>query len=105
MSSATQPNATQLNAAIHERTRLGIVGALAVRERVSFVELKGILNATDGNLSAHTRKLEDAGYIASHKRFEGRVPRTEYELTQAGRSALEQYLKQMELLIHNVRQS
>ena len=95
--------AADIDSAIHERTRLGIMGALAARERMSFVELKGVLNATDGNLGAHTRKLETAGYVVAHKRFEGRVPRTEYELTGAGRQALEQYLDQMERLIHNLR--
>ena len=94
---------SELNALIHERTRLGIVGALAARDRLSFAELRGILKTTDGNISAHTRKLEDAGYIVSHKRFEGRVPRTEYELTEAGRQALERYLEQMEALIQTMR--
>jgi DNA-binding MarR family transcriptional regulator len=94
---------SDIDTTIHERTRLGIMGALAARERMSFVELKGVLNATDGNLGAHTRKLEAAGYIVAHKRFEGRIPRTEYELTAAGRQALEQYLDQMERLIHNLR--
>jgi DNA-binding transcriptional ArsR family regulator len=93
----------QLDATIHERTRLGIVSALAASERLSFAELKAILKATDGNVSAHARKLEDAGYIASQKRFEGRMPRTEYELTKAGREALERYLGHMEALIRTVR--
>ena len=93
----------QLDIVIHERTRLGIVSALAVNERLSFVELKSLLGATDGNVSAHARKLEDAGYIAAHKRFEGRIPRTEYELTPAGRKALERYLEHMEALIRAAR--
>ena len=92
-----------LEAVIHERTRLGIVGALATSERLSFVELKGILKATDGNLSAHTRKLEEAGYIKASKRFEGRLPRTEYELTEAGRGALARYLEQMDRLLNSMR--
>lgn len=93
----------QLDAVIHERARLGIVSALAANERLSFVELKSLLDATDGNISAHTRKLEDAGYIKAHKRFEGRVPRTEYELTPAGREALERYVEHMEALIRMAR--
>lgn len=92
-----------LDAVIHERARLGIVSALAANERLSFVELKSLLGATDGNLSAHTRKLEDAGYIVARKRFEGRVPRTEYELTAVGRAALERYVEHMEALIRVAR--
>lgn len=93
----------QLDAVIHERTRLGLVSALAASERLSFVELKSLLGATDGNISAHARKLEDAGYITARKRFEGRVPRTEYELTSTGRKALERYLEHMEALIQAAR--
>lgn len=93
----------QLDAVIHERTRLGIVSALAANERLSFVELKSLLDATDGNIGAHARKLEDAGYIVAHKRFEGRVPRTEYELTPEGRAALERYIEHMEALILTAR--
>ena len=93
----------QLDSVIHERARLGIVSALAANERLSFVELKSLLGATDGNMSAHARKLEDAGYITAHKRFEGRVPRTEYELTPAGHEALEHYLEHMEALIRLAR--
>jgi DNA-binding transcriptional ArsR family regulator len=99
----TIARSAQLDAVIHERARLGIVSALAANERLSFVELKSLLDATDGNLSAHARKLEDAGYIAAHKRFEGRVPRTEYELTAEGREALERYLAHMEALIKTAR--
>jgi DNA-binding MarR family transcriptional regulator len=95
--------ASNLDAVIHERARLGIVSALAANERLSFVELKSLLGATDGNVSAHTRKLEDAGYIVARKRFEGRVPRTEYELTEAGRAALERYVEHMEALIRVAR--
>nr|ART36866.1 D177 [uncultured bacterium] len=76
---------------------------LAANERLSFVDLKAALKATDGNISAHTRKLEDAGYIVAHKRFEGRVPRTEYALTPEGRQALERYLGHMEGLIRSFR--
>ena len=99
----TIARSAQLDAVIHERTRLGIVSALAANERLSFVELKSLLSLTDGNISAHARKLEDAGYITAHKRFEGRVPRTEYELTSAGRKALERYLEHMEALIRVAR--
>lgn len=99
----TIAQSAQLDAVIHERTRLAIVSALAANERLSFVELKSLLDATDGNLSAHARKLEDAGYIQAHKRFEGRMPRTEYELTAAGRQALERYLEHMEALIRVAR--
>jgi DNA-binding transcriptional ArsR family regulator len=99
----TIARSAQLDAVIHERTRLGVVSALAANERLSFVELKSLLGATDGNISAHARKLEDAGYITAHKRFEGRVPRTEYELTSAGREALERYLEHMEALIRVAR--
>lgn len=98
------PKDDRVDAVIHERTRLAMVGALAARERLSFAELKAILKATDGNVSAHARKLEDAGYIVAHKRFEGRMPRTEYELTDAGRQALNAYLEQMERLISAVKQ-
>ena len=97
--------AAEIDTLIHERTRLGIVSALAARERVNFTELKSILGVTDGNLSAHARKLEDAGYITSTKRFEGRMPRTEYALTAAGREALERYVRHMEKLIRSVPRS
>jgi DNA-binding MarR family transcriptional regulator len=90
---------------IHERMRLGIVSALAASESLTFNELKALLNSTDGNISVHTRKLEDAGYIASHKSFQGRVPRTEYRLTEAGRKALQKYLDHMEALIRATRAS
>ncbi len=98
-----QPEAGRFDAVIHERTRLAMVGALAARDRLSFAELKAILKTTDGNVSAHARKLEEAGYIVSHKRFEGRMPRTEYELTEAGRGALAAYLDHMERLISSLR--
>lgn len=99
----TIARSAHLDAVIHERTRLAMVSALAANERLSFVELKSLLDVTDGNLSAHARKLEDAGYIRAQKRFEGRVPRTEYELTPAGRAALERYLEHMEALIRVAR--
>jgi DNA-binding HxlR family transcriptional regulator len=88
---------------IHERVRLGIVSALAVNETLTFNELKDLLGATDGNLSVHARKLEDAGYVVCRKGYEGRIPRTEYALTAAGRRALERYLAHMAALIETVR--
>jgi DNA-binding MarR family transcriptional regulator len=91
--------APALDKVIHERIRLGIVSALAVNERLTFNELKQLLHTSDGNVSVHARKLEDAGYVACSKSFEGRVPRTEYKLTAAGRKALERYLSHMEALI------
>lgn len=94
----------ELDRLIHERMRLGIVSALAVNERLSFNALKQMLGASDGNLSVHARKLEEAGYVACSKGFEGRVPRTEYELTDSGREALERYLAHMEALIRAVRE-
>jgi len=93
----------ELNRVIHERLRLGIVSALAVNERLTFNDLKSLLQTTDGNLSVHARKLEDAEYIACDKTFEGRVPRTEYRLTAAGRRAFEKYLAHMEAIIKAVR--
>jgi DNA-binding HxlR family transcriptional regulator len=88
---------------IHERIRLGIVSALAVNPALSFQELKKLLETTDGNLSVHARKLEDAGYIVCTKSFEGRVPKTEYRLAEAGRRALDGYLAHMEALIQTTR--
>ena len=88
---------------IHERMRLGIVSALAVNESLSFNDLKKLLDTTDGNLSVHARKLEDADYISCKKFFAGRLPKTEYRLTPAGRQALENYLNQMEALIRATR--
>jgi DNA-binding HxlR family transcriptional regulator len=93
----------ELDRLIHEKTRLAIVSALAVNDRLTFNELKALLGATDGNLSVHARKLEDAGYVACRKTFEERLPRTEYRLTAAGRRALEGYLGHMEALIAAVR--
>lgn len=95
--------APQLDQVIHERLRLGIVSALAVNNSMSFGELKQALNTTDGNLSVHARKLEDAGYIECRKSFQGRMPRTDYSLTQLGRKSLEKYLEQMEKIIRGAR--
>ena len=94
----------ELDRLIHERLRLGIVSALAVNERLTFNDLKRLLQTTDGNLSVHARKLEDAEYIACDKSFEGRMPRTEYRLTAAGRRAFEKYLLHMEAIIKAVRE-
>ncbi len=88
---------------IHEKTRLGIVSALAVNPTLTFNELKAILKTTDGNVSVHTRKLEEANYLTCRKSFEGRLPKTEYSLTAAGRRALERYLDHMEALIKATR--
>lgn len=93
----------ELDRLIHERLRLGIISALAVNDRLSFNDLKALLQTTDGNLSVHARKLEDAQYISCDKTFENRMPRTEYRLTAAGRRALEKYLAHMEALIKAVR--
>lgn len=93
-----------LDRLIHERVRLGIVSALAVNETLSFNDLKSLLQVTDGNLSAHARKLEDAGYLECTKGYEGRVPRTDYRLTAEGRAALRDYLAHMEGLIQAVRE-
>ena len=90
---------------IHQRTRLAIVSMLAVNDSLTFTELKEMLDATDGNLSVHARKLEEAGYVACKKSFAGRVPKTEYRLTARGRRALERYLDHMESLIQAVRES
>ena len=92
-----------LDRVIHERVRLAIVSALAVNEAMTFGDLKALLDATDGNLSVHARKLEDAGYVHCTKGFDGRVPRTEYRLAAAGRRALEKYLSHMEALIRATR--
>src|SRR6478672_279713 len=89
----------ELNRVIHERMRLAIVSSLAANESLSFNELKRLLGTTDGNLSVHARRLEEAGYVSCQKTFEGRVPKTEYRLTAAGREALERYLAHMEGLI------
>jgi DNA-binding HxlR family transcriptional regulator len=95
--------AADLDRLIHERMRLGIVSALAVNDMLTFNELKAVMQTTDGNLSVHARKLEDADYIACKKGYDGRVPRTEYRLTAAGRRALQKYLDHMEALIRAAR--
>jgi DNA-binding HxlR family transcriptional regulator len=95
--------APDLDRLIHERMRLGIVSALAVNDHLSFNDLKKLMKTTDGNLSVHARKLEDAEYVSCTKSFDGRVPRTEYRLTASGRRALERYLDHMEALIHATR--
>ena len=99
----TRNPAPSLERLIHERLRLGIVSALAANESLTFNDLKGLLHTTDGNLSVHARKLEEAGYIACTKFFEGRQPKTEYKLTAAGRRALESYIGHMEALIQQTR--
>jgi len=93
-----------LDRLIHERMRLGIVSALAVNDSLTFNELKGLMKTTDGNLSVHARKLEDAGYVACTKSFEGRVPKTVYAITPSGRRALERYLDHMEAIIKATRE-
>jgi len=95
--------ALDLDRLIHERMRLGIVSALAVDEHLSFNDLKRLLRTTDGNLSVHARKLEEAGYVTCEKYFEGRLPKTEYRLTSSGKRALERYLDHMEAIIHATR--
>jgi DNA-binding HxlR family transcriptional regulator len=103
VSGARKLTAIELDRLIHERIRLGIVSALAVNDSLTFNELKRLLDTTDGNLSVHARKLEDADYITCHKTFEGRVPRSEYRLTAAGRRALEKYVSHMESIIRAVK--
>ena len=93
----------ELDRLIHERIRLGIVAALAANESLTFAELKDVLKTSDGNLSVHARRLEEAGYIKVTKGFEDRKPKTEYRLTPKGRRALETYLQQMESILHQAR--
>jgi DNA-binding transcriptional ArsR family regulator len=88
---------------IHERMRLGIISSLAANQKLTFTELKNILNTTDGNISVHARKLEDAGYVTCEKSFKGRIPVTEYAITKEGRKALTRYLDHMEALIKAMR--
>ena len=95
----------ELDRLIHERIRLGIISALAVNDSLSFSDLKRLLRTTDGNLSVHARKLEEGGYLSCRKFFEGRIPRTEYRLTAAGRRALEEYLRSMEEVIRSAREA
>ena len=101
---ARAPELPELDRLIHERIRLGIVSALATNDSLSFNDLKRVLKTTDGNLSVHARKLEEAQYISCVKFFEGRVPRTEYRLTSTGRKALAEYLDQMEEWIRVTRE-
>lgn len=93
----------QLDPLVHERMRLGILGALSANEALSFTALKRVLKTTDGNLSVHAHKLEEAGYVACAKFFDGRTPKTEYKLTSSGRQAFERYLGEMESMIRAVR--
>jgi DNA-binding MarR family transcriptional regulator len=96
--------AKKLDRLVHERLRLGILGALSVNESLTFTELKKLLDTTDGNLSVHARKLEEAGYVSCVKSFEGRMPKTEFRLTAGGKRALERYLDHMEALIQAMRE-
>lgn len=89
---------------IHERVRLGMISALAVTDSLSFNDLKRLLKTTDGNLSVHARKLEEADYVACHKHFENRTPRTDYRITPKGRAAFQRYLDDMEDLIRSARE-
>ena len=102
--SASEPSPASFDRLIHERTRLAIVSALAVNTSLTFSEIKGLIRVTDGNLSVHARKLEEAGYISCAKSFAGRLPKTEYRLAGAGRRALEKYLDHMEALIRATRE-
>ena len=102
-SEARKKSPLELDRLIHERLRLGIISALAVNDRLTFNDLKRLLQTTDGNLSVHARKLEEAKYVSCEKSFQGRMPRTEYRLTPAGRRALEKYLLHMESIIKAVR--
>ena len=104
LAQGTAPPAAQIDRLVHERLRLGILSALSVNESLTFVELRKLLETTDGNLSVHARKLEEAGYLACTKGFDGRVPRTDYRLTPAGRRALDRYLDNMESLIQAMRE-
>lgn len=97
--------APNLDRLIHERMRLGIVSALAANESLTFGDLKNLMNTTDGNLSVHARKLEDGGYIECTKTFEGRLPKTAYKITDAGRRALESYVSHMETIIQQMKKS
>jgi DNA-binding MarR family transcriptional regulator len=99
-----EPVPADLDRLIHERVRLGIVSALAVNRSLTFNELKAMLKTTDGNLSVHARRLEEADYVVCTKSFDGRLPKTEFRLTAAGRKALERYLNHMEALIRATRE-
>ena len=100
---ALPARATDLDRLIHDRTRLAIISALAVNESLSFNDLKAATETSDGNLSVHARKLEEAGYLSCSKSFDGRVPRTEFRLAESGRRALQKYLDHMEAIIRNAR--
>jgi DNA-binding HxlR family transcriptional regulator len=100
-----KPPKEELDRVIHERIRLGIVSALAANEALTFADLKGILKATDGNLSVHARKLEDAGYVTVTKGYESKKPRTEYRLSPSGKKALGIYLDQMESILDSTREA
>jgi DNA-binding HxlR family transcriptional regulator len=104
MQVVSQAPVPEFDRLVHERIRLGIISALAANDRLTFNELKKLLKTTDGNLSVHARKLEDAGYIACTKTFEGRMPKTDYRLTETGRRALTRYLDHMEALIRAMRE-
>lgn len=99
------PSIPDFDRLIHERIRLGIVSALAANESLTFNDLKRLLETTDGNVSVHARKLEEAGYIECRKSFEGRMPKTEYSLTETGRKALKKYLNHMEALIQAMKEN
>lgn len=100
---AARPLPQRLDRIVHDRTRLAIVTALAAHDRLAFNDLKAMTGTTDGNLSVHARKLEDAGYLVCEKSFAGRTPRTEFQLTASGRRALEKYLDHMDALIKAAR--
>jgi DNA-binding HxlR family transcriptional regulator len=101
---AANPRPPEVDQLIHERIRLGIVSALAGNESLTFKELKTLLQTTDGNLSIHARKLEAADYIVCRKSFDGRIPKTEYQLTATGRKMFKKYLSHMEALIEAMRE-
>lgn len=103
VNAAASTLSTELDKLIHERLRLGIISALAANPSLSFTELRALMNTTDGNVSVHTRRLEEAGYIVCEKSFKGRVPLTEYRITDEGRVALGRYLDHMEALISAMR--
>lgn len=100
---AAENVASDLDKVIHERLRLGIISALAANEKLSFTELKNLLATSDGNISVHARKLEDAGYVTQEKSFKGRMPLTEFKITKEGRAALTRYLDHMEALINAMK--
>ena len=100
---AAENVSNELDKTIHERMRLGIISALAANASLSFTDLKNLLNTTDGNISVHARKLEEAGYLTCEKSFKGRVPLTEYRITNDGREALNRYLNHMEALINAMK--